>query len=268
MSLKRKVFAAVAALTIVGGVGAAGALTAGAATPSCGPNCIDIFSKNFGTYHNPQFVLDVYQQAQKVGQKIILFRQSNADPAEDFTISEDGYVSEFYQAGLVSAGLNLEYGCDYNVATGLCADGKTPAHTSLTDDYAFEIQYAPFGVDSGLCVGTTSGAVNTKVTLQPCGVSAGTTWIADTLDSCPSNPLYSLEVQAINGLDTNFSHPSVLTYPGSGYPTDIPRPQLFLSSLAGFSQTGGTGSASVCGGLAVTGPNNNQLWGAVTGVLP
>ncbi len=52
MSIKSKVLAAAATLTLVGGVGAAGALTAGsasAATPSCGTSCINIFTKQFGT---------------------------------------------------------------------------------------------------------------------------------------------------------------------------------------------------------------------------
>ena len=88
----------------------------------------------------------------------------------------------------------------------------------------------------------------------------------DTLDSCPSNALYSLEAQVINGSDTNFSLPYVMTYPSAGYPTDNSRPQLYVSNLNGFSQSGG--GSGLCGGLAVTGPNTNQLWGAVTGVLP
>ena len=53
MSFKSKVLAAAATLTLVGGVGAAGALSAGtasAATPSCGHSCIDIFSHQFGTH--------------------------------------------------------------------------------------------------------------------------------------------------------------------------------------------------------------------------
>jgi hypothetical protein len=262
MSIKSKVLAAGAVLTVTAGLAGPVSWTAArAATPSCGPTCADIFSKNFGTYHNPQFTFDVFQQGAKVGQPIILFRESNADPAEDFTISEEGQVSDFFQAGLVSAAFNLHYGCNYSIAEAKCTN-------SFPDEYAFEIQYAPYGVDSGLCVGATSAVPGTKVTLQGCGVSAATVWAADTLDSCLSNPLYSLEVQAINGLDVNFSHPSVLTYPAAGYPTDKPRPQLYLSSLAGFSQTGGTGSSAVCGGLAVIGPDNNQLWGARAGVLP
>ena len=50
MSIKSKVLAAAATLTLVGGVGVAGALTAGpaaAGTPSCGPSCINPFNKDF-----------------------------------------------------------------------------------------------------------------------------------------------------------------------------------------------------------------------------
>ena len=262
MSIKSKAALAIAAAataTLAAGLGIAG--TASAATPSCGPACINIFSKNFGSYSNPQFVMDVYRQGSHVGQPIILFRESNSDPAEDFSISYDGQVSDAFQAGLVSSSFNLHYGCNWSLFQAKCTN-------TFPDLYIFEVQYTPFGVDSGLCVGAPSGAANTKVTLQPCGVNAGTLWAADTLDSCPANPLYSLEVQAINGLNTNYSHPTVLTYPAAGFPTDKPRPQLFLKNLTGFTQTGGTGRAALCGGLAVTGPDNNQLWGAVAGVLP
>ena len=254
VSIKRKVFAAVATLTLVGGVSAAGALSASAATPSCGPDCINVFSHNFGTYHNPQFVLDVYQQGQKVGQPVIMFRQSNADPGEDFTVTNEGFVSDFFAAGLVSSALNLHYG-NGSLSAGF-------------DHYAFEDEYSPFGVESGLCVGVASTAVaNEKVTLQPCGVSAKTVWVVDFLDACPfgTNPLYRGEAPVINGSDTNFSHPFVLTYPGNGYPTDTPRPQLFVTNLTGFSQSG---NGIPCGGGSVVGPNSNQLWGATAGVLP
>ena len=252
MSIKSKVFAAAAALTVLGGVSAGLAPATWAATPSCGPDCINVFSKNFGTYHNPQFVLDVQQQAQKAGQPIILFRQSNSDPAEDFTVSFQGMVSDFYAAGLVSATLNLHYG-----------NGSLAGY----DHAAFEEEYAPYGVDSGLCVGVASTAVaNEKVTLQPCGVTADTVWVVDFLDSCPTtNPLYFGEAPVINGSDTNFSHPFVLTYPAAGYPTDSPRPQLFVTNLNGFSQSG---NSIPCGSGSVVGPNSNQLWGAKAGVLP
>ena len=64
----------------------------------------------------------------------------------------------------------------------------------------------------------------------------------------------------------NFSHPFVATYPASSFPTDKPRPQLTVTNLTGFSQSGG--GNGLCGGSAVVGPDNNQLWSAVAGVLP
>ena len=140
MSIKSKVFAAAATLTLVGGVGAVGAVSASAATPSCGFSCIEVFSHDFGTHHQPNFILDTLRQGEKVGQPQILFRVSNSDPAEDYTISYQGLVSDFFAAGLVSAAVNLHYG-----------DGRPlPA---FPDDYAYEIQYSPYGVDSGLCSG-------------------------------------------------------------------------------------------------------------------
>src|SRR5437868_6026233 len=142
MSIKSKVLAGVAALTLVGGAGTAGTLAmataANAATPSCGPTCFDMFSREFGTHAHPTYVVDVFRQGEKVGQPIILFRQANFDPAEDFTLSFQGLTSDFFAAGLVSAAVNLHYG-----------NGSVNA----IDEPAFEQEYAPFGVESGLCVG-------------------------------------------------------------------------------------------------------------------
>ncbi len=242
MSIKSKVLAGAATLALVGGVGTAGALSAAAATPSCGHNCIDIFSRAFGTHKTPGFVLDVFRQGAKTGQPIILFRTSNTDPAEDIVPSIQGTTSDFFAAGLVSAAVNLHYG---GGAAG------------FPDDPAIELEYSPFGVDSGLCVGVAATAVaHEGVTLQPCGVSSKTVWIIDTNDSPVT--LRGGYVPLINGSDTNFSHPFVLTYPGNGFPTDTPRPQLFVNNLTGFSHGIGTPIGSV---------NDTQLWGANFGVL-
>jgi hypothetical protein len=248
MSIKSKVLAGAATLALIGGVGTAGALSASAATPSCGRNCIDIFSRAFGTHRTPNFVLDVLRQGAKVGQPIILFRTSNTDPAEDIVPSIQGLTSEFFAAGLVSSAVALHYGCTA-AAFGSCTVG--------VDDPAIELEYAPFGVDSGLCVGVARTAIAKEgVTLQPCGVSAKTVWIIDTNDS-PAT-LRGGYVPLINGSDTNFSHPFVLTYPSNGFPTDRPRPQLFVNNLTGFSHGRGTPIGSV---------SDFQLWGANFGVL-
>ena len=245
MSIKSKVLAAAATLTLVGGLGAAGALTAGsagAATPSCGNSCINVFSHQFGTHKSPNFVVDVLKQGEKVGQPIILFRTANFDPAEDFTVAFQGTVADFFAAGLVSSAVNLHYG---GGAKG------------FPNDFAFENEYAPFGVDSGLCLGVAATAFNDEgVTLQPCGVSSKTVWIVDTFDS-PAT-LFNGYVPLINGSDTNFSHPFVLTYPNNSFPTDMPRPQLVVTNITGSSN----GPGPVLGTV-----NVNQLWGAKFGIL-
>jgi hypothetical protein len=257
MSIKSKVLAAAATLTLVGGVGMAGALSAGtasAATPSCGGSCIDIFSHQFGTHRSPNYVVDVLRQGEKVGQPIVLFRTANFDPAEDWTVSFQGTTADFFAAGLVGAAVALHYGCIATVNFPDCY-GLDIA----VNDPAFEIEYAPYGVDSGLCLGVASTAVQEEgVTLQPCGVSAKTVWIADIFDS-PST-LFNGYVPLINGSDTNFSQPFVLTYPASGYPTNMPRPQLQVDNITGFSQ--GFPPGPELGTV-----QDNQLWGADFGVL-
>jgi hypothetical protein len=234
MSVKSKILAAAAALAIISGTAAVPALTADAATPSCGGSCVNVYSATFEggasgplTYH-PHFVLDVYKRATTLGQPVILFRASNADPGEDFMLSEQGTVHDFYLAGLVSSSLNLHY----------------------KHNEAFELEYAPYGADSGLCAGTaTIAANNVKVSLQPCGASSKTIWVDDTYGTS----LLTGYVAAINGSDTNFSHPYMLTYPGSSFPTDSPRPQLFTSQRMQYST------------LTVV---DNQQFSGFFGVLP
>ncbi len=256
MSIKSKVFAAAATLTLIGGVGAAGAMSASAATPSCGFTCVDIFSHNYGTHHNPGFVLDVLRQGDKVGQPVILFRTSNSDPAEDFTIAYQGQVSAFLAAGLVSPALALHYGggCEFwdtHVYPAAC--GKY-----FPDDYAYEIEYAPYGADSGLCVGTpTTAAQDTYVSLQPCGATSKTVWVVDIANSI-GHTFFDKYVPLINGSDTNFSNPYVLTYPQDSYPTDMPRPQLTTQTLQQFSNGGPVNGGTV---------NANQEWGGDFGPL-
>jgi hypothetical protein len=241
-SIKSKVFAAAATVTLVGGITAVGSISAKAATPSCGPTCINLFSREFGKHSSPNFVVDVWRQSSKVGTPVILYRTSDTDRAEDFTVSFQGLTSDFFAAGLVSSAVNLHYGAG---AAG------------FPDDPALEFEYAPNGVDSGLCVGVgSSAAQGTKVALEPCGVSSKTVWIFDAGDSVTVETGY---VPLVNGSDTNFSHPFVLTYPTNGYPTDVPRPQLTTTNLTGFS---GSFLIPVLGTV-----NDNQLWGADFGVL-
>src|SRR5580693_1017568 len=167
MSIKSKVLSVAATLALVGGVGTAGVLgagTASAATPSCGIACVNVFSYQFGTHTTPAYTVDVLRQGEKVGQPIILFRTANFDPALDWTFSFQGTVADFFAAGLVSSSLALHYGCiagvnfpncPFNIA-GFNFPVGTPGYSS--DLLAFENQYAPFGVDSGLCLGVAATA--------------------------------------------------------------------------------------------------------------
>jgi len=234
MSFKSKMLAAAATLTLVGG--AAATMTAGpanAATPSCGHRCINLFSKKFSDVltTKPNFVVDVWRQGVRVGQPIIMFQSSNSDPAEDFTVSLQGRVSDFVTAGLVSPALAIHY----------------------ANDFAWEFQYSPNGVDSGLCIGTSSAPItNAGVTLQPCGVSAKTVWITDVQNIERGGVFTFPYVPLISGAGSNFSNPFVLTYPQNGNPTDKPRPQLVTQNLHQFSR-----------GQVF----DNQQWSAFFGVL-
>ena len=196
--------------------------------------------------------MDVLRQGAKVGQPIILFRTSNTDPAED--------SSRPSRARRLTSSRRAWCPPRWRCTTAARAARPTTTRNNPTgpfvNDPAFELEYAPFGVDSGLCAGVAATArAKEGVTLQPCGVSAKTVWIADTNDP---RPPWSGYVPLINGSDTNFSHPFVLTYPGNGFPTEKPRPQLFTSNLTGFSHGRGTPIGSV---------NDTQLWGADFGVL-
>ncbi len=222
MSFKSKLAAGAAVFAIAGGTfGIAGTLSASAATPPCGHNCVDLYTQKFG----PDFFVDIYRTKAAAGQEVILSRGSNSNRGEDFTYRFEGTVKSFYKARLVSAAFNKTYG----------------------RDQAFELQYAPYGVNSGFCVGTLPGNARAgyKIRLERCGAGASTVWAIDTADRVGNYaPL-------INGSDTNTSDPLVLTYP-AGYPTDMPPPWLNVQPLHTFS------NGSVF---------DNQEWSAKLGVL-
>ena len=266
MNIKSKAFAGISALALLGGIGTAGVLAAspaGAATPSCGTKCLNVYSKQFGKV----FITDVFRQGARVGQPVILFPRSNSDPAEDFTVSDQNKVSDYFAAGLVSAQVMLHYGCTpgFVFSNGQGANITCPRNTA--DEQAGELEYAPFGVDTGLCLGVGTGrlpaAGRANVSLQPCGQDARTIWILDGVDIC--NSFQFGEAPVINGADTNFSHPSVLTYPANAYPTDRPRAQLYVTNLTGFSQNGPP-SPNPSGCQSIVGANTNQLWSAYLGI--
>ncbi len=263
MSIKSKMLAAVATLATVGGVGTAGVLgtaaTANAATPSCGPTCVGIFGQEFGHHGDPGFLLDVFQQYARIGQPIILYRASTSDPAEDFRLEFQGTVAGFLAAQMVTPAFALHYGC-IPVGTGGGGSGNFPDCFGLGktfNDPAFEIEYTPDGVDSGLCAGVASTAVqNENVSLQECGASSKTVWAVDIYDQ-PIESFFLHYYPLINGSDTNFSQPFVLSYPQTSYPTYKPRPQLQVDYLSGYT----TGFPPILNYPSI---DDNQIWGADT----
>jgi hypothetical protein len=229
LSIKTKVLAVVATLTIVGGMSAAATGAASAATPECGPDCISVFSSELGTYAQPNFVEAVLGGGRaKVGQPVGLKPASRFDPSQDIKPDApvpDAKVSDFYAAGMVSAKANRHY-------------GSLPA---------VQQRYAPFGRVTDLCVGLASVAQNEGLTLQPCSVPGTTVWIVHEGLATPSGYF-----PIINAATTDFRRPFAMHLPrnevASGRPLQMQARRLqFL-----------TGEKTL---------RARQLWGAVFGVL-
>ena len=268
MSIKSKVLAVTAALTLVGGVGLAGVFAAGsasAATPSCGPACINVFSYQFGTHTTPTYTVDVLRQGEKAGQPTSCSAPRTTTRPWTGPCSSQGTVSDFFKAGLVSprspACTTAAPPAVFSRTAPSTSRNSTLPVTGSSDLPAFENQYSPFGVESGLCMGVAATAFKRR------GRDAAAVWrvVQDGVD-----PAYALDqsftaawfhgyIPLINGSDTNFSQPFVLTYPNISGPDYKPRPQLVVTNLTGFSFH--------VGNLFGTGTNSNQLWGATFGEL-
>jgi tRNA A-37 threonylcarbamoyl transferase component Bud32 len=145
----------------------------------CGTSCIALYVPNYGDSD----VLGVVGSGQNTGQSIDM--QPVANVANQNWIAEyEGTVSQFFSSGLMSAGMDQNYG----------------------SDSAFQYQYTPYGVKSGLCLGVSGTAQNgTAVTLQQCNVNASTLWVTDTAAQ------NGIQVPLINGSNTDFTQPFVLT---------------------------------------------------------
>jgi len=230
LSIRRKVLAAAATLTIVGGVSAAATGAASAATPACGPACISVFSSELGTYADPNFVEAVLGGgAATVGQPVGLKRASSTDPSQDILpggATRGGKVSDFYADGMVSAEVNSHYG-----------------HLD-----AVQQKYAPFKIESGLCVGLASVAYqNEGLTLQPCG-DPTTVWIIYPAPPATTGGYFPI----VNATTTDFRRPFAMHLPrnevASGKPLQM---QVRHLQFRGSEKT-----------LPA-----RQLWGAVFGEL-
>lgn len=223
MSIKSRVFAAAAVVTLAGGLSSVGALPANAATPQCGKNCIQIFNKAFGTPANPRFIETVFLGIPAAGVPTIVHRASSADPAADFIDPRGGPVpvSQFYADGMVSATVNSHYG----------------------SEPAVQVEYAPYGKPTGLCSAVaTTPYQNEGLSLQPCSTPGTTVWVIDVADSPATAPTY---FPLVSGSTTDFTHPFAMTVLGNparelfsqirvehltGNPADVPDNQLWGST--------------------------------------
>jgi len=206
MSIKAKVLAAAAALTVAGGLSTAAPLPAAASTTQCGTACVQIFSKLYG----PGFVESVFEGIAAAGQPTIVHRASSSDPTGDF-INPLGHpllVSDFYAMGMVSAAVNAHYG----------------------SELAVQVEYAPDGQGTGLCsaVAATVAYQNEGLTLQPCSTPGTTVFILDKDDAPAAWPAYFPLVSAST---TDFTRPFTMTLHGD--PASKPFPQITLQHLHG-----------------------------------
>jgi hypothetical protein len=193
---------AVAAAVLCGGavVAVTSAPAVHAATTDCGFNCEDWYNQGSGDAD----LISVDSGTAQTGLGTMVAAAGDYS-AEDFEMGGQETVTTYYKAGVVNATVNAYWG----------------------SDYAFELQYAPDGQASDLCLGVASDAYSSEpVTLQPCGVDATTLWIELAADKSDGyQPL-------INASTVSYSEPEVLTVTVvmHGYPP-VFTPVLELASL-------------------------------------
>ncbi len=131
MSIKTKVLAAAAVLTLAGGLSTAGTVAASAATPQCGNACLEVYSAKFATPTSLGFVETVFLGIPLRGVPTEVRPASSSNPAEDLIVPPPGKVSvsAWYARGMVSAAVNEHFG----------------------NELAVQIEYAPYGHATGLC---------------------------------------------------------------------------------------------------------------------
>ncbi len=207
MSIKSKVLAAAAVLTLAGGLSAAGTLAASAATPQCGNACVEVYSMKYATPTSLGFVETVFLGIPAVGVPTIVHQASSSDPAEDLIVPLAGTVSQLYAQGMVSAAVNEHYG----------------------SEHAVQIEYAPYGMPTGLCTAVAPTAYqNEGLSLQPCSTPGTTVWILDFADSPATAPTY---FPIVNGSNTDFVHPFAMTILGN--PAHRPFTPIIMQHLTG-----------------------------------
>jgi len=201
------VVAATAALAMTGGTAAmASAHPHNAkvnATTACGANCQDFSSQLLGpgTIANAYVAGGTGAIPPSPGQPVNMKFASNERPNEDFTVQQVGFVSDFCGNGLSKTSV---------------------ACIHFFNSPVYELDWSPFGNDSGYCAGTTGTPFNGKqVKLVDCGTTEGSLWIQQnsnaglSTDNCatpnpPTNDGVDFSAY-ISGATQYFSHPFVAT---------------------------------------------------------
>jgi hypothetical protein len=185
MSVKNGISAALAALTLAGASLAAVSSTPAAAqshrpaaSSACGSVCTTISAQEDGS----GWAMEVAGPTE-AGTGVYMAAAAN-NTADDFILSYQGTVKEFYDDGIVNSTVG----------------------TTWPNDGVYEYQYAPGGVSSSLCVGETS--LGAALTLQVCGVNAVTCWVSMSNDDIGGyEPL-------MTATDTVVNTPYVMAAPG------------------------------------------------------
>jgi hypothetical protein len=180
------------------------------ATPACGSYCQDFSSRLLGprTIANAYVSGDTGAVPGHPGQDVTLKYASNSHPNEDFNVQQVGFVSDF---------------CRSNTNPDGILRSTSVACIDYYGNPVYELDWTPFGNDSGYCAGTMGTPYNgMNVKLVDCGSTEGSLFIQDNSNAGPATngcsntsgntsdtgPNFS---DYISGATTQFSHPYVAT---------------------------------------------------------
>lgn len=132
----------------------------GATGPGCGDACISLFNELTGTGVTVNALLwKDTGRGGHVGTAVVMQPAGPNRPNANFTKTALGRVAQFC-------------GINFLPSSYLCQN--------LGTSWVFEIDWSPFGNESGLCVGVAAVARSDQdVTLQNCGQGVRTLWIGD-----------------------------------------------------------------------------------------
>jgi hypothetical protein len=205
-------------------------------TVACGSTCISLFSDQLGS----SVTMNAYVSGDtgvggSTGTPVNMHLAANYRPNGDFEPSISGFVFQY---------------CGFFANDFFSPTSYICTHYPLFA--VIEFNWAPFGNESGWCAGVRRAVNNENVTLQPCGTTAKTVWIADRINSTlgtncllPQVPPVSAGdptvnfCPLVNGGDSNFSQPLVLTLnTGSNRPSNqlMLQRELLVGAIARSNQ--------------------------------